>query len=175
MLPATVLRFAGSAERLLNRLVFVGADCCDDVLDARPVAARQPVSEVRALATVAPERLIPELELSGIRRVSRVGPIDVFSSADGNVLVWIEPSIGFGDPADEMAREYATLLTRTVALSGTVAVRVASPTAQVALWWREHARSGQPVWDSPAAETVVELVARSACGPQAMRTAPAEL
>lgn len=175
MLPIAVRRFAASAERLLNRLVFVGVDCCDDVLDARPVGTHHPAPDVRILATVAPERLIPELELAGIRRVARTGGLDRFLSADGRIGAWIEPTGGFGSATDEMVREYATLLTRTVMLSATAAVRVSAPIAQVALWWREHVRSRQPLWDSPAAETAMEFVARSACSPEAMRTSPAEL
>lgn len=174
-LPITVRRIADAADRVLNRLVFVGVDCCEDTLDPYPVGTRPSMSEARALATVAAERLVPELEHAGLQRISRANTRTLFRNATATVALWIESSSFPGEAADAMAREYATLLTRTVAVSPTTAVRVAAPVAQVALWWREHVRSRLPLWDSPAAESVIELVARSACDRGAMQAAPREL
>lgn len=175
-LPAPVRRFAATAPGLLNRLVFVGIECCDDVLDGVPLASRAPLQEARALATVSTERLVPELASAGMLRVSRFGAWEEFRDAAGRVRVWIEPaSLPGSGPADEMVREYSVLLTRAVPAPNGATVRVAVPVVQVALWWREHLGSGRPVWDSPAAENALELVARSACPPDAIRTAPGEL
>lgn len=176
MLPSPVRRFADTAGGLLNRLVFVGIECCDDVLDRVPLAGRAPPRDARALATVSTERLVPELTSAGMRRMSRFGAREQFCDAGGRVRVWIEPaSLSGASPADEMVREYSILLTRALPVPNGPTARVAVPFVQVALWWREHLGSGRPLWDSPAAENAIELVARAACSAGAMRAAPVEL
>jgi len=163
---------------LLNRIVFHGIETCRGLLDeprsrVRSVAERRLV--IRALATVTPDRLAPELSDAGLTRIRRTLDTEVWVFGD-SVQLHLAPSGGAdADSADAVAREYAILLTRTADLGEGCAVRVSTIPAQLAMLWSAHTASRAAFTDSGPLEDMIEIVVLRRAIVEDVANAPAEL
>jgi hypothetical protein len=168
---------ASRLRPLLNRLVFYGIETCRKEL-GNSAKVRAPTVESRsfhALATSTLDRLGAELSAAGLTRVARRGATEQWQTPEGLVLNLEGVSSDGAAGQDESVLEYATLLTRTVPLDSTSAVRVSALPAQLPLWWRAHARSGLAFSDSPWVEDIIELVVRRDTIRDDVAALPAEL
>lgn len=169
-------------QPLLNRLVFHGIETCRGQLDSAAARVRPPVSRtvaLHALATSVVERMAPELSAAGFIKIRRGADHEEWGYRD---LVHIVLSSATGsetESVDSMAREYAVLLTRTAPVGdGTamrVSMRVSTPVAQLALYWRAHEASGASIMESEWIEDLIELVVRRREIIDEVSAAPTEL
>jgi hypothetical protein len=159
---ALFARAAARIRPLLNRAVFYGIDTCRGEFNSRERVRHPglPSRRLHALATAPLQRIAPELTALGCARIGRPGSRERWELGDGLTLE-VESAIeAYGDQQDAELLEYASLLTRTVPLSGAEAIRVSALPAQFALMWRAHRLSGTEFSASPWAEDLIELVAR---------------
>jgi hypothetical protein len=82
---------------------------------------------------------------------------------------------GEANTAATIAREYATLLTRSIVLAGECPVRVAGLPAQIALLWSAHLAAQHAMPDCPHVEDMIEIVMRRAAIVDDVLAAPEEL
>jgi hypothetical protein len=163
--PSTLSQFTTAVEPLgpaLNRLVFFGIETCRGEFDSteRVRSSGVPLRRLYALTTSQLQRLAPELAALGFRRTGRQGGREVWQPDEG-IAVQIESSAdASGSDAEDGILEYATLLTRTIALKSGDSARVSALPAQLALLWRAHRLSGLDFSVSPWAEDLIELVIR---------------
>ena len=159
---AALTPVAVAIKPLLNRLVFHGIETCQDLLDPAGPRVRQgarPVLTIHALATTSLERVTHDLVTAGLVRQRRRAPYQEELGYGERVRLLVTPvSADDQDSPDAVAREFAVLLTRAVALAPDCAVRVSAVPAQLALFWRAHVASGAPITESEWIEDIIELV-----------------
>lgn len=165
-------------QPLLNRLVFHGIETCRGQLDASAARVRPPVSgtvTLHALATAVVERMAPELTAAGFIRIRRGAEHEEWAYRDLMRIVLSSATGSETESADAVAREYAVLLTRVARVTESSAVRVSTPVAQLALYWRAHEASGATIMESEWIEDLIELVVRRREIVEEVVTAPTEL
>jgi hypothetical protein len=145
---------------LFNRLVFYGVETCRGELDpdASIRAPRLSPRVLHALTTSQLTRLSPELNAAGFKRTGRASVGERWESPQGLTLVIESSADAMGAEADAGILEYATLLTTSVKLDSGDTIRVSAVSAQLALMWRAHVRSGSDFSASAWTEEIVELV-----------------
>lgn len=175
----TALAPAAVAMRpLLNRIVLHGIETCRGLLDEPGSRVRSPAGPrvlVNALATVALDRLAPELSAAGLTRTRRGPEVEHWEFGSAVQIHVTTQSTGEADSADAVAREYAVLLTRSVALDGNCSVRVSALPAQLALLWCLHVSADAAFIDSERLEDMVEIVMGRRTIVEDVAAAPVEL
>ena len=174
-----VLAPAAAAMRpVLNRVVFHGIETCRGLFDDPGIRVRSsagPRVLVNALATVALDRLAPELSSAGLTRTRRGSEVEHWEFGDTVQLHVTTPSTGEADSAAATAREYAVLLTQSVVLDGNCSVRVSALPAQLALLWCLHLSASTAFIDSDRLEDMIEIVMGRRTIVEDVEAAPAEL
>jgi hypothetical protein len=81
-------------------------------------------------------------------------------SPSGIMLSLESPASYATDSPEAAMLEYASLMTRSVAIAPESTVRVSAIAAQLPLLWRMHARTGLAFSASPWVEDIIEIVVR---------------
>ncbi|MDA1081956.1 MAG: hypothetical protein O2973_09820 [Gemmatimonadetes bacterium] len=173
-----LLPVATAIRPALNRVVFIGVESCGDYF--RVDADRVRGASLRhlaatTLATVSLDRIGAELVASGLYRDLRGTDEEEWVTSTGFRIVICGAPADTADPIESMIREYAVLLTRTLALTPDVSVRVSAPATLFALWWLRHAKRRTSMSECPLIEDIIELVARHPALTDEIEAVPAEL
>ncbi|MCX5754527.1 MAG: hypothetical protein NTX19_00190 [Gemmatimonadetes bacterium] len=169
---------ASAMKPLLNRFVFHGIQTCRGQLSSTAARVRftsPRVMTLQALTTAAPERVAPELKAAGLVRVSRTADCEEWAHGSDLRLVLSSAASDQPESPNSVARDFAVLLTRTLALADDCAVRVSALVPQLALYWQAHDASNSSVGESEWLEDVIELVVRRDTIVDEVGAAPQEL
>lgn len=146
---------------LLNRLVFTGIHVSRMLRKHPRGRIRRPAlasPTVAAIATVALDRIAPDLLAAGLERLRRATGRESWKALGGFQLELSHAS-GDGTTNDEIVRDYAVLLTRSLALAPDLTVRVTVPAIQLALSWVDFCAGAASFTESADVEDILEIVA----------------
>lgn len=128
---------AHAVRPLLNRLVFTGIHVSRILHTGDRSRIRRPTlvsPMVSAVATVAIDRLAPELSLLDSNASTAEGIVSCGKYPAGFVSS-CHMQVEMERHNDDIVRDYAVLLTRSVSLSADLTARVTVPAIQFALSW----------------------------------------
>jgi hypothetical protein len=166
-------------QPLLNRLVFHGIEACRSLLDDatyRVRLVRGAPSRINVFTTVAVDRIASDLGALGLQRGPRTATGEDWMHGRTLTLhIDAVGATGAAETAYAVAREYAVLLTRAIAVSDGCSVRVPGLPAQLAVLWTAHLQTQCPLSASVPIEDMIEIVLQRGAIVHDVASAPAEL